>query len=277
MSKLHGMLLAILSLLVLTGQAAEPSLQIIDGDRRVTFTSAQLLSRGDVKTITVTDSEYRETLTQFKAVPVANLFQGVSIPEDAVVQFRCTDGFAAYLEKARLLNRDTKASTAYLAIEDPRKPWPLLPGKKSSAGPFYLVWKNPEASSIGSEEWPYQVTSFEILPDLRAVFPKVFPAVNSGPRVLNGFKVFKKNCFSCHQMNGEGAGSIGPDLNRPMNPVEYFETHALRRIIRDSASVRTWPHRIMPPFSTASLSESDLDDLIAYLHHMSTQKERTAR
>ena len=47
----------------------------------------------------------------------------------------------------------------WIAIEDPATaPWPLLPGKSASAGPFYLVWENPEHSasvaSSGPINWP---------------------------------------------------------------------------------------------------------------------------
>ena len=78
-------------------------------------------------------------------------------------------------------------------------------------------------------------------------------------------------------MNGNGAGSIGPDLNLPMNPTEYFEAKALESVIRDPASVRNWPRRTMPGFSEAAIPAAELSDLIAYLRHMSTWKERVSR
>lgn len=235
------------------------------------------MSRRDLKTITINDSVYRRRFTQFKAIPIPSLFMGINIPDNAVLQFKCTDGFSATLEKTRLLSTDPKASTAFLAIEDPKSPWPHLAGKNASAGPFYLVWKNPEASSISPEEWPYQLASFEILSDLRSVFPKIYPAADAAPNVQNGFRSFQRNCFACHKMNGNGAGSIGPDLNLPMNPTEYFEAKALESVIRDPASVRNWPRRTMPGFSEAAIPAAELSDLIAYLRHMSTWKERVSR
>ena len=65
---------------------------------------------------------------------------------------------------------------------------------------------------------------------------------------------------------------MGPDLNRPMNPTEYFQLAALRRYIRNPASVRTWPDQKMPGFGPDRLSEAELDAVIAYLEHMAAQR-----
>jgi cytochrome c1 len=73
-------------------------------------------------------------------------------------------------------------------------------------------------------------------------------------------------------MNGDGAGSIGPDLNLPMNSTEYFEAKALVALIRDPASVRTWPGMAMRGYSEATIPDSELSDLIAYLKYMSTRR-----
>jgi mono/diheme cytochrome c family protein len=270
-------LLAAFAVVSLNALAVEVTLEIVSDQQRLTFSQSQLLSRHDLKTIAINDSDYKKRLTQFKAIPILSLFKGIAIPDDAVVQFNSTDGFSATLEKTRLFSTDPKASTAFLAIEDPKKPWPPLPGKKASAGPFYLVWKNPEASSIGPEEWPYQIASFKILSDPRSVFPKIYPAADAAPNVQNGFKSFQKNCFACHKMNGNGAGSIGPDLNLPLNPTEYFEAKALESLIRDPASVRNWPRRTMSGFSKAAIPDAELSDLIAYLRYMSTRKEKVSR
>ena len=252
--------------------AAEATLEIVADKGRLIFSQSQLLSRSDLQTISIADSEYKEKFTRFKAIPITNLFKGLAIPERAVVQSNSTDGFSANLEKARLFSTDPKASKAFLAIEDPKGPWPQLPGKATSAGPFYLVWENPQASAIGSEEWPYQIASFRILSDPRSVFPKIYPGVDAAANVQSGFKSFQKNCFACHRMNGNGAGSIGPDLNLPMNPTEYFEAQALLLLIRDPAGVRTWPRRAMRGFSEAAIPDAELSDLIAYLRYMSTRK-----
>jgi len=258
----------------MTAHAAQTTLMIVADKQRLVFSRSQLLSRHDIQTISVTDSVYKQRFTRFKAISMANLFSGLTIPEIAVVQCNGADGFSVILAKSRLLSPDPQASKAYLAIEDPKSRWPDLAGKTTSAGPFYLVWTDPQASAIGREEWPFKVVSFAILSDPRSAFPNVYPADDAAPNVQNGFKSFLKNCFACHKMNGGGAGSIGPDLNLPMNPTEYLEETALAALIRRPASVRTWPGMIMRGFSEAAIPDAERSDLIAYLRYMSKTKAK---
>src|SRR3954447_13694692 len=93
-------------------------------------------------------------------------------------------------------------------------------------------------------------------------------------RLFHAGAVFEATCLACHRMNGGGSSKIGPDLNWPMNPTEYFQPSALRRYIRDPASVRTWPDEKMPGFGPDRLSEAELDAVIAYLKHMAEQRTR---
>ncbi len=276
MGKMKSALIAF-AFFCLDTPAVGATFEIVSQRQHLGFSQSELLSRPDLVTIVIEDSDYKKRFTRFKAIPVTNLFKGVTIPDDAVVQFISTDGFSATLEKTRLLNTDPKASRAFLAIEDPKRPWPHLAGKTSSAGPFYLVWKNAQASSIGSEEWPYHLASFKILSDLRGVFPGIFPAVDAAPNIQEGFRSFQKNCFACHKMNGDGAGSIGPDLNLPMSATEYFDASALKSLIRDPAGVRDWPRRTMIGFSAAAISDEELTNLVAYLKYMSARKKRVSR
>jgi cytochrome c1 len=46
----------------------------------------------------------------------------------------------------------------------------------------------------------------------------------------------------------------------------------LRQLIRDPASVRTWPQQSMPGFSKEVLPEAELDDLLVYLKQMAAQR-----
>ena len=73
-------------------------------------------------------------------------------------------------------------------------------------------------------------------------------------------------------MNGDGAATIGPDLNLPMNPTEYFAPGVLGPYVRDPAGVRSWPGMIMHGFSAAAIPDDELADLIAYLRYMSAHK-----
>ena len=62
-----------------------------------------------------------------------------------------------------------------------------------------------------------------------------------------------------------GEGGQGPDLGQPMNPVDYFRPDALRRLLRDPESVRSWPDRKMPAFTPDMLPDTDLDAILAWL------------
>jgi cytochrome c2 len=258
--------------LVSLNSHAEATLEIVAGKKRLVITQSQLLSRTDVQTISVGESVYERRFTRFKAIPMANLLMDLSIPELAFVQCTSADGFSIVLEKSRLLSEDPKAPKAFLAIEDPRNPWPVLAGKTTSAGPFYLVWTNARASVVGREEWPFKVASFVILSDPRRAFPNVYPADDAVMNVQKGFQSFLKNCFACHKMNGNGTGSIGPDLNIPMSPTEYLEAKALAAFIRNPASVRTWPGMAMRGFTEAMIPDAEVSELIAYLAYMSARK-----
>ncbi|MNY73939.1 hypothetical protein D3C86_2128460 [compost metagenome] len=57
-----------------------------------------------------------------------------------------------------------------------------------------------------------------------------------------------------------------------MSPTEYLTETALRQYVRDPQSVRRWAGSRMRGFSAADLSESELDDVVAYLRHMATRK-----
>lgn len=84
--------------------------------------------------------------------------------------------------------------------------------------------------------------------------------------------VFVTHCAACHTINGGGDAAVGPDLNQPFNPTEYFNEPFLRKLIRDPASVRNWGRRSMPGFAPTVLGEAQLDDLLAYLRQMAVQR-----
>ena len=74
-------------------------------------------------------------------------------------------------------------------------------------------------------------------------------------------------------MNGEGTATIGPDLNVPQNPTEYFKEAALRQFIQNPESLRSWPSMKMRWVSSDSWQKEQLDQIIAYLKHMATHRK----
>lgn len=249
---------------------AQPAITIATGGKLLRFTAQALLARRDVADIHVArDVSYSKPMT-YRAVPLADLIDGTSLPPDTVIETRATDGFAAQLPMDLVRNRDPARAVAYLAVEDPARPWPKLPGKPVSAGPFYLVWVGAQAASVRSEQWPYQVAQFAVERSPAARWPAlaVDPTLPATDPVRAGQHLFIAQCLACHRFNGAGSSNIGPDLGRPANPVDYFQRAALHRYIRNPASLRDWPGRAMPAFSPDQLSDREIDLIITYLGYM---------
>ncbi|PJI47730.1 MAG: cytochrome C [Pseudomonas sp.] len=263
-------LLLTLLLLCPTTFAATLTLELPDGKHDLT--TEQLLANPQARDIEIpADVSYNRTM-HYRAVPLAALLQGVK-PADHL-QAVALDGFAAELPAAPLLAE--KGSRAWLAIEEPNKPWPPLAEGKPSAGPFYLVWSDPKAAGIGPEQWPFQVASIRYLKPLAERFPALLPAKNAPQAVQNGFAQFQKNCLACHRLNGAGDSQFGPDLNLPHNPTEYFAQGYLKQYIRDPQSLRHWPEARMKGFAADVISDPELDQIVAYLKHMAGRKAKSA-
>ena len=265
------MKLIILIIMLLTlACSKEPAIFIKGEFGENKYSLSELLERPDVESVVITGSpDYPGGSRTYKAVRVSTLFKEIKMPEDAMILFQAFDGFSAPISPTRLLNKSDKHSIAYIALEDPKDPWPIIKKKGKSAGPFYLVWVNPEKSKISSEEWPYWLVGLEIKKSLKSEYPKIFPM---DPKVSKGFKLFLKNCFPCHTINKQGESKIGPDLNLPMNPTEYFKLSVLKKLIRNPQDVRHWPEGRMLGFDKDILSDHDIEDVISYLEHMSKNK-----
>ena len=234
--------------------------------------TADLLKHPDVQTVQIVDDvSYKRTMT-YRAVPLAALLPGLK-PENHL-QAIALDGFAAELTAAPLLQKS--GARAWLAVEDPAHPWPALADGKPSAGPFYLVWTAPQAGHISPEQWPFQISGIKQLKTVAERFPALLPdpTLAANDPINQGFALFQKNCLACHRLNGAGDAQVGPDLNIPYNPTEYFGGDVLKRYIRDPQSLRRWPQAKMPAFAASVLPDSELALLVAYLKHMAGRKQQ---
>ncbi|WP_233841945.1 cytochrome c [Dyella sp. 2HG41-7] len=246
----------------------------IDTGRGVrVWTTTQLLARADIKSVNIPDDVAFGRTMDYRAVPLRALLPGLA-PGDRL-KFVANDGFSVDIDAAALLNQ--AGAQAWLAVEDPKQPWPPLPHGKGDAGPFYVVWLNPAAAHIGGEQWPYQLARIERTHDTATRFPATVPdaSVPANSPVRHGYAVFQRTCFACHTLNGQGDARMGPDLNIPYSPTEYLSTAMLRAFIRNPQSLRRWPQGKMTGFPTqASLSDTDLDAVLAYLQYMAKHKVR---
>ena len=249
--------------------ATEPNLTVTVAGRTTTYAPASLLGMPAATSVTIPDDVAYKRDMSFRAVPAASLLDGV--PPDDTLRFVASDGFVATLPAALLLARS--GAVAYVAVEPVDAPWPpLKPEGGASAGPFYLVWVNPERARITPEQWPYQIARIEAVAPLLKRYPMLAPASSAHESERRGYAVFEKNCSVCHTLNLGGDATVGPDLNVPYNPTEYMRVDALRRLIRNPQSLRRWPAAKMPAFETRLLSNRDLTDLLAYLRHMADRK-----
>ena len=205
------------------------------------------------------------------------VLKNIKVGRDDYVQVRASDNFSASIPAA-LLKPATKDSTeAFLAIENSAAPWPAIPGKQGSAGPFFIVWQSTKAP-VARTYWVYRVAALKVTdsPHKRwrnLSIPDALPASDS---VRRGRDRFVALCMACHRFNGDGEGDAGPDLATPMSPVDYFQPLAFKRFLRNPSAVRSWPAQKMPAFDEFSLSDADLDAIIAWLtykrHSAPTQK-----
>ena len=268
-------LLAVLTLaaglsLPIAVRAEAPALTLSFGDEPRSVTAAELLAGPDAATLTIpADVAYGRPMT-FRAVPLLALIGASADPALDTIEVRASDGFVSQLPRALVEKGASGGSVAWIAVEEPSAPWPNLPGKSVSAGPFYVVWEHPERSGVGNEQWPYQVAALTGVESPAHRWPQMAVAASlpSDAPARRGQEVFTAQCMPCHRMKGAGAADIGPDLGQPMSPVQYFTGDGLRRLIRNPKAVRTWPGQQMPAFDAATLPDADLDAVIAYLSAM---------
>lgn len=263
-------LLTLISALLNTTALHAGELTVDLGDSSQTWQTRELLDHPLAQMVQVDNDVTYKRAMRYRAVPLKALLEGVQ-PEDHL-QARASDGFAAEMAAQPLLA--TQGARAWLAIEDPATPWPPIARGKPSAGPFYLVWTDPQAGPISPEQWPFQLASIRRLPPLDSRFPALRPApgLADDDPITRGYALFQQNCLACHRLNGAGDARMGPDLNLPFNPTEYFVAGTLERYIRNPQSLRQWPEAKMPGFSAETLSDDDLTALISYIRHMAGRK-----
>jgi len=262
--------LIIVFIAAISARAEPAELTLTLGDRSERFTAAELLARSDAARITIPDDVSYQSKMVYRAVPLLSLIGEEAAHAFDTLEVRAGDGFTSQIPLATVEQGAQGGSVAWLAVEDSSAPWPPLPGKDVSAGPFYLVWEHPERSGIGSELWPYHTLSITGVRSPAHRWPQmaVDDILPADAPARHGQAVFTMQCMPCHRMKGAGTADVGPDLGAPMNPTRYMSPEGLRALIRDPKFVRTWPGQLMPPFDETKLSGADLDAVIAYLSHM---------
>lgn len=249
--------------------AAEPTLTIGNGSETRLFTAAELQARPDGVVLNVQGDIYHGAVP-YRAVPLLAVLKDIFSEKLDTVEASARDGFVSQIPLALIMRGASEGAVAWIAVEDPVYPWPSLPNKSETAGPFYLVWQYPERSGVSREQWPYQLTRLTLVESPIHRWPQLALPDNlpAGSPAQDGQRAFLTHCIACHRLNGGGASGTGPDLARPMSPTQYFADAGLRALIRNPRAVRTWPEQHMPGFNKNALSDADLDGIVAYLRVM---------
>ena len=181
------------------------------------------------------------------------------------VLLRALDGYTRPVAGDRLLE-----DGGYLALRDAERAAGFAPldRRQVDPGPFYVVWEGDGRNDTTAWPWPYQLAELA-LDDFAASHPHTVPVgAGSGSAAARGYRIFRRQCASCHAINGEG-GKVGPDLNVPRSIVEYRPEPQIRAFVRNPASFR---YTSMP--AHPGMTEAELDDLLAYLRHIERAQAR---
>jgi len=251
--------------------AATPVLTLTMGGVTVEFTADELLARPDAETIAVArDPSYGQPMS-YRGIPLRALLSALPSDLTDTIQARAADGFVAEIPRALI----SGAAVPWIALEDASHPWPALQGKAISAGPFYLVWEHPERARISPEQWVFALAALTAVPSPMQRWPAIAvdASVPEDAPARRGQMAFIANCLPCHRLGDAGEATVGPDLLRPMPATVYFTDAGLRALIRNPAAVRHWPAQQMPAFDDNALPDSEIDAVVAYLHHIAARSK----
>jgi mono/diheme cytochrome c family protein len=251
------------------------------GDAAGTLTLGAMRRSIPSSTVEVLDP-YEQAEAAFDALPFAALLDLAYGPDwrrGEELLFTCSDGYQPTLPVRRVLEH-----RAWLAFDRREPTSPTAPDaapgdftifkhesgerKRIELSPFYLVWQNLDDAQVrldGDHGWPYQIVSIDLV-RTRDRFPRMFPPADASAEVKSGFTAFRVHCSRCHRMNGDG-GTIGPELNLPVSPLDHREVAWLRRWIDDPSQLQ--PDSRMPRLNPALPDRArTIDAILAYLRAM---------
>lgn len=221
----------------------------------------------DAHTIEIDDVEYKKR-KRYQAFLFDDVLQHIFgdsyAPEDwNSISFVALDGYNAVIDRQFFGEGD-----AYLVFKDHDFPdWEAIPNHgDETAAPFYLIWTKEEKIPQNGYSWPWSISDIALI-NLANEYAETTPDSSAvSPDIFSGYTLYMRRCNSCHSLGGQG-GLIGPDLNAPMNILDYRSEEMVRAFITESSKFRRGR---MPDFK--DLSEEQVDQLIAYLTYLKEEK-----
>ncbi len=225
-------------------------------------------------TVEIADDPVYQTRKKYQAIALRPLVQKLaehypaSLQQAALV-FTALDGYQAVMPYATVIDHD-----GFLAFKDlsaRTKNWqPFRFGQETiTPAPFYLVWPDIKKTDKWRFAWPFQLALIQLKPG-HLVYAGAAPA-SQDKTLLEGFSLFSRFCIRCHAVNGAG-GSVGPDLNQPVNPTTLYSGSILRQRILNAKKFN--PATKMPVFETL-LTRDQTEKIIRYLASMHLQEATT--
>ena len=239
-----------------------------------TVSLGQLEELVGIKTVTVYEPHELDN-REYRGFPLRDVLTAVygeNWKEAEEILFTCSDGYQPSVPSIKF-----KTYESYLVYTSPDKDEFTLVNELQNnevvqLGPFYLVWDNikyPELKAEGGSDWPYQVTTIDLI-NFSDRFPNMAPPGNSSEGVKGGFLAFRRYCMTCHTVNGEGGGK-SVELNYPISVTEYIKEPWLVKWIDNPKSIR---YNTTMPALNPDAKDRDviIKNIIAYLKAMKNKK-----
>ena len=270
-------------------EAVDPAARVESLDDKLTVVDEQgsrtrhlgaLLAGHEVRRIATMDPYYRKKKT-FRAVSLRDVLfdlwpdlRSLSAGPDSVgpggaeepsfeIQLQAKDGYAARLSPALALD-----PSAYLAFADAEHPrFEPIGDRGADPAPLYLIWEGESFQDLEKHPRPWAIVQVKRIQSglgLDRLLPR--GGFGSNESAARGHAIFSRECVRCHSINQQG-GKLGPDLNVPLNVLEYRPIEQVRAYIKNP---QTFRYSAMPPHP--QLSEQNLDELMDYFRIMKDSK-----
>lgn len=200
-----------------------------------------------------------------------NKIYGKQWNQATALKFTCKDGYTPVIPLKEFI--PYQAYLTYAFAEEKKKFSTLNRsyGVQVQLGPLYLVWNTfgyPLLLKYGVDYWPYQIKSID-LTSLRRTHKHSLPGKAAPKNVREGFYAFKRHCFACHKIRGEG-GDKGGELARGPS----FSREYLRRFIDNPRSINA---RSLMPRLSKELPQREIiiEQVIDYLLFIKKQRKNS--